>query len=59
MSFNDILNFEIIVGDLAEDEKPQTKEELEQFSSSLHESVENAIEAYASDNGIEDYEPWF
>ena len=59
MNFNDVLNFEIVVGDLAEDEKPQTVEELEHLSSQLHESVENAIEAYASDNGIEGYEPWF
>lgn len=53
------LEVEIYVADLAERSSIKTKEELEMFSERLHQTIENALMDYASDENIEDYEPQF
>ena len=42
--------------DLAEEAGVHTKEDLEDLSAILHESLETAMCDYAEDEGIEDYE---
>lgn len=51
-----LIHFELLVMDIAEACEVKTKGDLEWFSATLHEHLENAIEDYAMDNDIEDYE---
>lgn len=55
----DILEFELTVMDLAASNKIDNKEDLERCSQILHEAIENAMEDYADDFEIEDYEPQY
>lgn len=51
-----INDFELAVMDLAEALEVKSKEDLEWLSCTLHEHLEIAVEDYAMDEGIEDYE---
>ena len=51
------LELSIYVYELIEDEKCETVEQLEIFSDTLHQIVENAFYEYCMDNNIEDYSP--
>lgn len=55
----DILEFELTAMDLAAVNKIDSKEDLERCSQMLHEAIENAMEDYADDFEIEDYEPQY
>lgn len=55
----DILEFELTAMDLAAANKIDNKEDLEKCSQILHEAIENAMEDYADDFEIEDYEPQY
>ena len=50
------LEFEIYIADLLETKGLRTSEDLEEFSDTLHTSIENAFNDYATDYGIGDYE---
>ena len=52
-------DFEIYIMDLAEAHDIKTKEELEFFADRLHEHLETAIQDYAMDEDIEDYDPCY
>ena len=52
---NKYFRFEIMIGDWAEYEGIETKEELQDFSGKLHTAIEQALEDYAKDNYIEGY----
>ena len=54
-----LLEFELFVEDFAAEFAVETKEDLEWFSSLLHNHLENAISDRATDLGIEDYEPQY
>ena len=54
---NNFLEFELFVMDLAADQKIQDPDELRDFSDRLHQSLELAIEDYALDMGMDNYEP--
>lgn len=56
ITYGDLLDFENTVGDFASECEVKTKEDLEWFSELLHNHLETAIEYYAADLGIEDYE---
>lgn len=51
------LDLELYIYELIEDEKCETVKELEIFSDTLHQIVENAFFDYCMDNNIEDYSP--
>lgn len=55
----DLINFELVAMDFAEACEVDTKDDLEWFSALLHEHLETAMEDYAMDCGIEDYEPQY
>lgn len=57
MNRNDWLNFEIYIGGLIESEKIKDAETLRRFSDSMHQQMELAVQDYADDEGIEDYDP--
>lgn len=50
------LKFEIMVMDIAEKLKIKNAYQLDQLSNELQSAVENALEDYALDNDISDYE---
>ena len=49
--------FEIMIGDICEEENIKTAEELESFADELHQRLENSILDYTLDNNIDGYEP--
>ena len=49
-------DFELVIMDLAEALEAKTKDDLERLSATLHEHLEMAVEDYAMDIKIEDYE---
>lgn len=55
----DLIQFELVAMDFAEACEVKTKDDLEWFSATLHEHLETAIQDYAMDGGIEDYDPQF
>lgn len=57
MDRNDWLNFEIYIGDLLEEQNIRDADKLGKFSDELHQQLEMAVEDYANDTGIEDYDP--
>ena len=52
LNFADGLNFDIYIIDLCEVIKPQTAEDLNEFSDDLHIRIEMAIEDFISDTGL-------
>lgn len=54
-----LVDFELTVMDIAEECGVQTKDDLELFSATLHEQLESAMQNYAEDEEIEDYEPQY
>ena len=52
-----MIDFELYVMDLAYDQHIKDPEKLREFSDELHQHLELAIEDYARDEGIDDYEP--
>ena len=56
---DDLLEFQIDVADFAAKCDAKTKDELEWFSALLHNNLEIAMGDYATDEGIEDYEPQY
>ena len=52
-----LIDFECVIMDLAENLEVKNKDDLEYLSATLHEHLETAIEDYAMDEEIEDYEP--
>ena len=59
MTSNTRLKFEILIGDIIENEGFKTGEELNKLSENLHSAIESAFYDYCMDNDIEDYEPLF
>lgn len=59
MTRDEIFRFELMIMDLAEEEKCSTASDYEEFAELIHESVENAIQDMCMDDGIDDYEPQF
>lgn len=53
------VEFEIAAMDFAEDCEVKTKDDLEWFSATLHEHLETAMQDYAMDEEIEDYDPQY
>lgn len=51
------IEFEIMIGDMCEEEGIKTAEELERFADKLHQDLENSMMDYAYDYNIEGYEP--
>ena len=51
------IEFELVAMDFAEACEVKSKDDLEWFSAMLHEHLETAMQDYAMDEGIEDYEP--
>ena len=49
--------FEIMIGDICEEENIKTAKELEELSEQLHQHLENSILDYTLDYNIEGYEP--
>ena len=49
--------FKVMIEDMCEEENIKTAKELEEFSEELHQHLENGLLDYASDNGIDGYEP--
>ncbi len=58
-SWENGIEFELVVMDLAEALEVKTKDDLEWLAATLHEHLETAMMDYAGDEGIEDYEPQF
>lgn len=56
---NSFIQFELVAMDFAESCEIKTKDDLEWFSSTLHEHLEIAMEDYAMDKEIEDYDPQY
>lgn len=56
---NSLVQFELAVMDFAESYEVKTKASLEWFSVTLHEHLEIAMQDYAMDEGIEDYDPQY
>lgn len=54
-----LIEFELGVMDFAEAHEVKTKEELEWLSAELHGHLEMAMEDYAMDEDIEDYDPQY
>lgn len=55
----DIIQFELVAMDFAGACEVGTKDDLEWFSATLHEHLETAMQDYATDLEIEDYEPQY
>lgn len=53
----DFLDFEILVMDMVADRDIKNPDQLRDFSDQLHQSLELAIEDYAFDMGMDNYEP--
>ena len=56
---NSLVKFELAVMDFAESCEVKTKASLEWFSATLHEHLEIAMQDYAMDEEIEDYDPQY
>lgn len=54
-----LIEFELGAMDFAESCEVKTKDDLEWFSATLHEHLETAMQDYAMDEKIEDYEPQY
>lgn len=54
-----LIDFECMIMDLAENLGVKNKDDLEYLSATLHEHLETAMEDYAMDGEIEDYEPQY
>ena len=54
-----LIEFELAAMDFAEACEIKTKDDLEWFSATLHEHLETAMQDYAMDEEIEDYEPQY
>lgn len=54
-----LIDFECMIMDLAEKLEAKNKDDLEYLSATLHEHLEIAMEDYAMDEEIEDYEPQY
>ena len=54
-----LIEFELAAMDMAEVLEVKTKDDLEWLSAKLHEHLEIAMEEYAMDGEIEDYEPQY
>ena len=54
-----LIQFELVVMDFAEAYEVKTKDDLEWLSATLHEHLETAMQDYAMDEEIEDYEPQY
>lgn len=58
MMFNDWLQFEILIMDIAEREKIDNAKDLQELADEFHIHVEKALQDYADDYGFrDDYEP--
>lgn len=51
------IEFELTIMDMIYEQKIKDADTLRDFSDELHQSLEMAVEDYASDEGIEDYIP--
>lgn len=51
------IEFELAIMDMIDEQKIKDADTLRDFSDRLHQSLEMAVEDYASDEGIEDYIP--
>lgn len=54
-----LIEFELAAMDFAEAYEVKTKDDLEWLSATLHEHLETAMQDYAMDEEIEDYEPQY
>lgn len=54
-----LIEFELVAMDFAGAHEVKTKDDLEWFSATLHEHLETAMQDYAMDEEIEDYEPQY
>lgn len=54
-----LIEFELAAMDLAEALEVKNADDLEWLSATLHEHLETAMEDYAMDGEIEDYEPQY
>lgn len=52
----DLIRFEILVGDMCEHEEIEDAEMLEEYSMHLHAAVSSAVNDYALDHNITDFE---
>ena len=59
MNFKEQMEFEIMIYEMIERFGIKSTEDLQGISEKLHSCIENAISDYATENGIEDYEPYF
>ena len=59
ISYTQLIGFELACMDLAEALEIKNADDLEWFSATLHEHLEIAMEDYATDGEIEDYEPQY
>lgn len=59
LTYEILIGFELSVMDIAEACEVKTKGDLEWFSATLHEHLEMAMEDYATDEDIGDYEPQY
>lgn len=58
MTYNDWLGFEVMIMDMAEQEKIDNAKDLQEFADELHNHIEVALQDYAEDTGFrDDYEP--
>lgn len=51
------IEFELIVMDMIDEQNIKDADKLRDFSDRLHQSLEMAVEDYASDEGIKNYIP--
>ena len=56
INYMTLIDFECMIMDLAENLEIKNKDDLEYLSATLHEHLEIAMEDYANDEKIEDYE---
>lgn len=54
-----LIKFELVVMDFAEGHEVKTKKDLEWLSNTLHEHLEIAMQDYAMDEEIEEYDPQY
>ena len=57
MNGTDWLRFELYVMDLLDKAQIRDSKQLMKFADNAHQQLELAIEDYANDEGIEDYDP--
>lgn len=56
ISYTQLIDFELACMDLADALEVKNKDDLEWLSATLHEHLETAMEDYANDTEIEDYD---